>query len=70
MLNNRADRRKDYNTGYFVECSKDTKGWGMYIPSTESIVFSAHVLFDEKIPNRQTDYFRQIDKVAVKFASV
>ena len=31
-------------------------------------MFSAHVLFDEKIPNRQTDYFREIDETAVKFA--
>ena len=30
-------------------------------------MFSPHVLFvDEKIPNRQTDYFREIDEMAVK----
>ena len=43
-LVNRADRHnKDWqeqaNTGYFVEYSKDTKGWGVYILSTESVVF-------------------------------
>ena len=31
-------------------------------------MFSAHVSFDEKIPNRQTDYFREIGEMAVKFA--
>ena len=60
VLVNRADRQKDWqekiNTDYFVEYSKDTKGWGVYIPLTESVVLSAHVLFDEKISNRQSDY--------------
>ena len=72
MLVNRADRRKDWqeeaNTSYFIVYSEDIKGWGVHIPSTESVVFSDHVLFDEKIPNRQTDYIREKDEMAVKFA--
>ena len=40
----------------------------MYIPKTESVVFSADVLFDEKILNRQSHYFRKIDEIAVTFA--
>ena len=72
VLVNRADRRKDWqekvNTGYFVEYSEDTKGWGVNIPSTDPVVFSAYVLFDEKVSNRQTDNFREIDEMAVKFA--
>ena len=36
----------------------------MYIPSTELVVFSAHVLMDEKIPNRESEYFREIDDIA------
>ena len=38
----RADRCKDrqekVNINYIVEYSKYTKGWGLYIPSTKSIV--------------------------------
>ena len=41
----------------------------MYIPSTESVVFSAHILFDEKISNWKSDYFREIDDMTVKFAA-
>ena len=72
VLVSRADRRKDWqekvNPGYYVEYSDDSKSWGVYIPSTESAVLSAHVLFDEKIPSTQSDYFREIDKMVVKFA--
>ena len=52
-----------------MEYSEDTKSWGVYIPSTESVVFCAHVMLDETIPNRQFDYFREINEMAVKFAS-
>ena len=40
----------------------------MYIPLTESVVFSAHLLFDEKIPYRQSDYFSEIDEIAVVYS--
>ena len=40
----------------------------VYIPSTSSVVFFAHVLFDEKILNRQSDYIRAIVEMAVKVA--
>ena len=36
------------NTGYFVEVSKNTKGWGLYIRVSFD---SAHLLCDEKIPH-------------------
>ena len=31
-------------------------------------MFSVYVLFYAKIPNRLTDYFREIDEMVVKFA--
>ena len=31
-------------------------------------MYSAHMLFDAKIPNRQSDYSREIDEMAVEFA--
>ena len=31
-------------------------------------VYIAHLLFDKKIPNRQSDYFREIDEMVIKFA--
>ena len=43
VLVNRADRRKDWqekaNSGYFVEYSKDNKGWGVYIHQLSLLCF-------------------------------
>jgi hypothetical protein len=63
--------RKDWDdkaqVGYFVGYSEDTLGWEIYLPDSDSFVTTVHVLFDEKIPARSEDYFKELDEAASVF---
>ena len=62
MLIPKTDRRKDWEdkamVGYFIGHSKTTAGY--------PILTSVHVSFDESIPERGDDYFRDLDEATVK----
>ena len=49
----KADRRKDREVGYRVLLG-------------DTVITSVHVLFDESIPERSADYFRELDEATVK----
>lgn len=71
---NRNDIKKDWQdkarTGYFVAYSFENGplGYKVYLPSRQDTVTSIHVLFDENIPTREEDYFKEIDALKVKVA--
>ena len=71
VLKPKADRRKDWDdkaqVGYFVGYSEDTVGWQVYLPDSDTFVTSVHVLFDENIPERSDDYFKELDDAAKVF---
>ena len=49
--------------GYFIGYSKNKKGY--MILCNDIVITSVHVLFDESIPDRSADYFREIDEATV-----
>jgi hypothetical protein len=71
VLRNKADRRKDWKdksqVGYFVGYGEETIGWEIYLPASDTFVTTVHVLFDEKIPERAEEYFRELDEAAALF---
>ena len=64
----KADGRKDWKdkamVAYFIGYSKTMVGYRVILGDT--VVTSVHVLFDEAIPERSADYFRELDAVTVK----
>jgi hypothetical protein len=68
VLNPKADRRKDWEdkscVGYFIGHSKTKAGYKVLIGDT--VVTSVHVLFDESIPERGAEYFKELDEATVK----
>ena len=64
----KADRCKDWEdkamVGYFIGHSKSKVGYHVLLGDT--VVTSVHVLFDESIPERSVDYFRELDEATVK----
>ena len=48
--------------GYFIGYSKAKAGYRIILGDN---VISAHVLFDEAIPERSVDYFRELDEATV-----
>ena len=64
----KADRRKDWEdkalTGHFIGYSKSKKGYQILLGDT--VITSVHVLFDESIPERSADYFKELDELTVK----
>jgi hypothetical protein len=71
VLKPKADRRKDWDDkaqiGYFVGYSTDTVGWEIYLPDSDTFVTTVHVLFDERVPERSEDYFKELDEAAAVF---
>ena len=63
----KADRRKDWEdkamVGYFIGYSKTKADYRILLCDT--VVTSVHVLFDECIPERGADYFRELDEATV-----
>ena len=64
----KAYRRKDWEdkaiVGYFIDYSKTKVGYRILLCDT--VVTSVHMLFDESIPERGADYFRELDEATVK----
>ena len=64
----RADRRKDWEdkemVGYFIGYSNTKAGYRILLGDTT--VTSVHVLYDESIPERSPDYYRELDEATVK----
>ena len=48
--------------GYFIEYSKSKVGYRVLLGNT----VITYVLFDESIPERSADYFRELDEATVK----
>ena len=63
----KADRRKDWEdkaqVGYFMGYSKGKAGYKVLLQDTD--VTSVHVLFDESIPERSAEYFRELEQATV-----
>ena len=61
-------RLKDWDdkvmVGYYIRYSKTMIGYRVLLGDT--VVTSVHVLFDESIPERSADYFRELDEATVK----
>ena len=68
VLKPKADRRKDWEdkayVGYFIGYSTDKAGYRVMVRDT--VMTSVHVLFDESIPPRNEEYFKELDEVTVK----
>ena len=68
----KADRRKDWEDkamiGHFIGYSKTKIGYLVIIGDT--VLTSVHVLFDESIPERSADYFKELDEAMVKMDPV
>lgn len=68
VLKPKADRRKDWEdkawVGYFLGYSKNQVGYKVMLQETE--LTSVHVLFDESIPERLTDYFKELEAATVR----
>jgi hypothetical protein len=68
----KANRRKDWEDkamiGIFLGLSKDKTGYRILIGDT--VVTSIHVLFDEKIPLRSEEYYKELDERVVKIDPV
>jgi hypothetical protein len=66
VLKPRADRRKDWDDkaliGYFMGYSTEKAGYQVFLPADSKVVTSVHVLFDEAIPERGDDYFKEFDE--------
>ena len=67
VLTPKADRRKDWEdkamTGYFIGYPADRKGYKVLVGDT--VVHSVHVLFDESVPERSQDYYRELEEAQV-----
>ena len=63
----KADRRKDWEdkamVGHFLGYSKTKAGYRVMLQETE--VTSVHVLFDESIPDRSVEYFKDLEQATV-----
>ena len=63
----KADRRKDWEdkstVGYYIGYSKTKVGYRALLGDT--VVTSAHVLFDKFIPERSADCLREVDGAKV-----
>jgi hypothetical protein len=59
--------RKDWGdttcTGYLVGYSETPLGYRVYIPELRTEMVSVHCIFDEVIPDRENEYFQQIDQM-------
>ena len=64
----KADRRKDWEdksmAGYFIGYSTSKVGYNILLGDT--VVTSVHVLFDESIPERSADYFKELEESLVR----
>jgi hypothetical protein len=71
VLSPKADRRKDWQdkaqVGYFVGYSDTTVGWEIYLPASDTFVTTVHVLFDEEVPDRAEEYYKELDEAAAVF---
>ena len=63
-LHRRNDWKDRAMVGYFIEYSKSKVGYRVILGDT--VITSVHVLFDESMPERSADYFRELDEATVK----
>jgi len=67
VLTPRSDRRKDWEDkamiGFFLGYPTEKNGYRVMLGDT--VVTSVHVLFDEDIPERSADYFKELDEAKV-----
>ena len=63
----RGSLRKDWEDkariGYFVGYSEEKMGHTVWLPQYNTEETSVHVLFDESIPSRADDYYKELDEV-------
>ena len=64
--------RKDWEDksriGYFVGYSEEKMGYTVWLPQYQTEETSVHVLFDEQIPERSEDYYKELEDAHVKVA--
>ena len=73
MLIPKAGRWNDWEdkafSGYFVGYSSNGTGYNVYIPESNKIMSSSHVLFNEAIPEKSEEYWKELQEaVAVRCA--
>ena len=65
----RDHQRKDWSettrTGFLIGYSETPKGYKVYIPDTQSIMYSVHCAFNEVIPTYREEYFEELQKLHV-----
>ena len=59
----RKDREDKARIGYFVAYSEEKMGYTVWLPEHHTEETSVHVLFDESIPARGEDYYKELDDV-------
>ena len=63
----RDKTRKDWEDkariGYFVAYSEEKMGYTVWLPQHQVEETSVHVLFDESVPERGEDYYKELDDV-------
>ncbi len=63
----RDKTRKDWEDksriGYFVAYSENKMGYTVWLPQYQTEETSVHVLFDESIPSRGDDYYKELDEI-------
>jgi hypothetical protein len=53
-------------TGYLVGYSETPLGYRVYIPELRTEMIIVHCIFDEAIPERDEEYFQEIDRMYIK----
>jgi hypothetical protein len=64
LMKPKAARRKDFDdkaySGYHAGYADDDPGYEIFIPEMDKIVTSVHVIFNEVIPNRTDENYREL----------
>jgi hypothetical protein len=59
--------RKDFGEkgyeGYYVGVSEQPVGFRIFIPALGEEIVTVHCIFDENIPSRDEEYFKEIDEI-------
>ena len=73
VLSPKADRRKDWEdkalVGYLMGYSDEKVGYHVYLPESNKVVTTVHILTDESTPSRSEKYFAEIDALRVREAA-
>jgi hypothetical protein len=63
---NRKDFSETTKTGFLLGYSDTPKGYKVFIPDTNSIMYSVHCAFNEEIPERGEEYFEEMRKLYIQ----